>query len=404
MDLKKNEAIVKLGIARTLLISSFFTLRSTDSLLEHFHSEDDLHRVNHLLYKAKTRYETLKVILGEAAPYSVIRDMEYALVKSFKEYYEGVSEIIHLQDWNLAEYEEINNEYHDAYFGEVDLDDLRSCVTISKKMSAFIPRLARETNFPNAYSKALLLARKVLNSIKLSVPNDEKVVRKITFSPGFTQAGIGLLSYFSEIISKKYPEMEVSVSIQQNGNTVTMSITHPDGKREEITHTLNNYGLVLTGKLNPEDLLEDKIQVLALRHKLEITKMEVSQVKEILKLERDNSKKRIETLETEVDSLKSIVGVSMQANQSTQEKLVDLFRLNIETNSENISLKRIGELSAAITERNEPKAELILDDMSTNEPMTFQKLNKLITEGAISGVIGNSAFSWLVAIINSLPK
>ena len=183
-----------------------------------------------------------------------------------------------------------------------------------------------------------------------------------------------------------------------------MTITHPDGKQEEIVHTLNNYGLVLTGKLQPEELFEDNIQVLALKHKLEMAKMEVSQVKEILELERNGSKSRIDALESEVESLRNLVGQRMQANESTQYKLIELFASHIEASKENVSLCAIQELGFAISERDAAKAELILDDMNIKEPELFEKLNTLITEGAISGVVGNSAFSWLQAIIASLPK
>jgi len=400
---KKSETFTKLKAARNLVVSCFFILRNSNSFLEFFNDQDDIHKVNGLLYKAKTRFETLKVVF-EAAPESLIHDMEYALVKSFQEYYESVYAVINQQNWDFREFEDINNKYIEEYFGDIKFDDFETFGPISKNSARFYQNLANETNGANAYYESLLIAKEVLNSINLTSPSHKKVVREITFPPEFTQAGIGLLSYFSSIIEKKYPDMDVSISIQQIGNTVTLSITHPDGRQEEIVHTLNNYGLVLSGKLSPEDILEDKIQVLALKHKLELAKMEVSQAKDIMELERHGSNKRIETLESEVDTLKSIVGMSMQSNETTQQKLLDLFAAHIETSSENVSLSAIRELGLAISERNSPKAELILDDMNTKDPKLFSRLNKFIAEGAISGVIGNSAYSWLLTIIASLPK
>ncbi len=403
MEYKNDESFVKLRVARNLLVSSFYSLRNSASLLDYFHDEKDLDRVNHLLHKAKTRFETYKGVL-EAAPKSIVNDMAGALIESFIEYYQSVREIVLQQSWEFSEYEGINNKYFENYFGAIDFDDFNSYKVISKKSMRFYHKLANDTNGANAYFESILIAGKVLSSIRLTKPSSLKVVREITFPPEFTQAGVGLLSYFSTIIDRKYPNIEVAVSIQQRGNTVTMTITHPDGKQEEIVHTLNNYGLVLTGKLQPEELFEDNIQVLALKHKLEMAKMEVSQVKEILELERNGSKSRIDALESEVESLRNLVGQRMQANESTQYKLIELFASHIEASKENVSLCAIQELGFAISERDAAKAELILDDMNIKEPELFEKLNTLITEGAISGVVGNSAFSWLQAIIASLPK
>ncbi|NDL72217.1 hypothetical protein, partial [Vreelandella alkaliphila] len=274
----------------------------------------------------------------------------------------------------------------------------------SKNSSKFYSKLAAETNGANAYLQSLLVAQKVLEKISFANSRQSKIVREITFPPELTQAGIGLLSYFSTIIEKKYPDMEITVSIQQSGNTVTMTITHPDGRQDEIVHTLNGYGLVLIGKKSAEEILEDKIQVLALKHKLEIAKMEVSQVKEILELERQGSNTRISSLESEVKNLRDLVGTEMQFSKSVQNKFIDLISSYIDMSNQNVPIRAIQELGSAISERNASKAELILDDMSEKEPALFEKINKLIAEGAVAGVIGNSAYSWLVTVIAGLPK
>lgn len=378
-------------------------MKNSSELLSFFVCQDDFNRVNNFLYKAKTRFETLKGVL-ETAPKFIKDDMANALILSFKDYYSAIREVVDRQNWCFQEFEDTNSEFIKFYFGNLDFDDSESYALDSKNSSKFYSKLAAETNGANAYLQSLLVAQKVLENISFANSRQAKIVREITFPPELTQAGIGLLSYFSTIIEKKYPDMEITVSIQQSGNTVTMTITHPDGRQDEIVHTLNSYGLVLIGKKSAEEILEDKIQVLALKHKLEIAKMEVSQVKEILELERQGSNTRISSLESEVKNLRDLVGTEMQFSKSVQNKFIDLISSYIDMSNQNVPIRAIQELGSAISERNASKAELILDDMSEKEPALFEKINKLIAEGAVAGVIGNSAYSWLVTVIAGLPK
>src|SRR5262249_18064385 len=68
-------------------------------------------------------------------------------------------------------------------------------------------------------------SRVILGLLKHSAREDLPAIeRAIEFPPEYKQAGIGILSYFSEVLAKKYPNEDIRVSILQAGNKVTLRI------------------------------------------------------------------------------------------------------------------------------------------------------------------------------------
>src|SRR5207253_2625761 len=81
----------------------------------------------------------------------------------------------------------------------------------------------------------------------------ERIVRSIQFPPAFHKAGMQILGHFSSVIQQKYPDTNVKIAIEQQGMLVRMIIDTPDGMRDIIEETLNEYGQVMAGKMKPED-------------------------------------------------------------------------------------------------------------------------------------------------------
>lgn len=108
----------------------------------------------------------------------------------------------------------------------------------------------------------------------VSLPSD-RIKRSIQFAPEYHQAGVAVLSYFSEIVRQKYPGKPVSVQITQQDRTVTMEIETPDGLREQVEATLNDYGEVIVGGRKPEELLTSDLDVLKLKNKLALANAEI---------------------------------------------------------------------------------------------------------------------------------
>lgn len=104
------------------------------------------------------------------------------------------------------------------------------------------------------------------------------VERVIEFPRDLYQAGVGVLSYFGEVLKQKHPDIKAKVRIEQDGNIVRMTIDAPDGTKEVIEKTLQDFALVVTNQAPPEALLDTKLHVHALTSKLMMAEMEVRQV------------------------------------------------------------------------------------------------------------------------------
>ena len=149
--------------------------------------------------------------------------------------------------------------------------------------------------------------------------NVSRVERSIEFPPEYWEAGTSILSYFSRILSVKYPSKKIKVRIEQEGLMLRMVIDTPTGEREEIEKTLEEYGLVVTGKLPLESFLSDPFEAMALKNKLEIADLELRQTRKLLDFTRDNSQQRIESLEVQVNKLHSIIEKGLQSGDHVFE-------------------------------------------------------------------------------------
>ena len=114
-----------------------------------------------------------------------------------------------------------------------------------------------------------------------SDPGYAKIVREIEFPPEHKQAGLHILSYFHEILSKKYPDIPVKFSIGQEAETIRMTIETPEGTKELIEKTLEDYGEVVNNRKTPEEFLSNPKDVLELRLQLNSAFTQIANLKEI---------------------------------------------------------------------------------------------------------------------------
>jgi hypothetical protein len=151
------------------------------------------------------------------------------------------------------------------------------------------------------------------NQPKAEIEDTLPIERSIEFPSEYWEAGTSILSYFNRILNVKYPNKKIKVKIEQEGLILRMIIDTPNGQKEEIEKALDDYGKVVTGKLQPEDLLDDPFEVMALKNKLEIAELELRQTRKLLNFTRNNSQGRIESLEIQVDKLHSIIEKGLQS-------------------------------------------------------------------------------------------
>ncbi|MDY6986952.1 MAG: response regulator [Thermodesulfobacteriota bacterium] len=185
-----------------------------------------------------------------------------------------------------------------AYFA-VDQSTLNAYIASSYRKGRFsvlsLVRFSFEIYSVSDYVKRLREGGYELLHHARGGPNS--IVRSIEFEPQYHQSGISILSYFGTILTKKYPDKEVKIRIEQDGLKVTMIIETLEGDKEVIEKTLMDYGLVITGKMPPETLIDDPLTVLELRSELRIANARI-----------ENQRELLEYKDAEIGNLRETVG------------------------------------------------------------------------------------------------
>lgn len=230
----------------------------------------------------------------------------------------------------------------------------------------------------------------------MEIIDAETVIRRtITFEPHQIQAGIGLLSYFSEVLKQKCSQANSKVSIEQDGVKVKLIIKSDSGTEHNVEALLNEYGEVLNGTRAPEQFMTDQVQLLSLQSKLDMAAMEVKHQQNILALTKANYNQRIVSLEDQVAGLRHILSESIISHRIAQEqvsKLIDKYGSNSDVELELLSLAK------ALDERTEnvqkEELERIVKQLHTDNPKLAAEFLSLL-KGPLEGVVGNVIYSWL---------
>lgn len=230
----------------------------------------------------------------------------------------------------------------------------------------------------------------------LEVIDADTVIRRtITFEPHQMQAGVSLLSYFSEVLKQKCSESKSNVSIEQDGDKVRLTIKSEAGMEHKVEALLNEYGEVLNGSMPAEQFMTDQIQLLSLKRKLDMAALEVKHQQDILALTKTSYEKRIVTLEEQVSGLRQILSDSIISHRLAQEqvsKLIDKYGGGSEVELELISLARKLDERAADIQKVE--LERLMKQLYTQNPKMATEF-LLLLKGPLEGVIGNIIYSWV---------
>lgn len=172
------------------------------------------------------------------------------------------------------------------------------------------------------------------------------VDRCIEFPPEYYHAGVNILSFFSTYISEQYPNEKAKVRIEQKDNVVRLIIETEDGKTEIIEKALEEYQLIVSGKITPESVTNSDKLVLELKNELRIAKYRVESQHDIIQLQ-----------DSRIDKLMEIVGNGLVAKQTLS---VD-FHPNISTTT-NVSINQ--NISLAIGNLTELKDIIPKEDVA----------------------------------------
>lgn len=211
--------------------------------------------------------------------------------------------------------------------------------------------------------------------------NSEKVIldKSIEFPPEFRQAGLGILNYFGEIVREKYPDTNAKIRIEQDGTKVRMVIEADDGSREVIEKALEEYELVVTGKIPPEEIFENKAKLLELKNELRIAEARIESQRDIIEYQKEDIK-----------DLKQLFKASLLSNSSSGVNLTVSPNINI-SSSYSTSLSVVCGLNEALDD-----IQFLLESRSSDPEMSF-RLNDLyeavdnVDQNASAEVVRSSA-------------
>ncbi|MCP4108140.1 MAG: TIR domain-containing protein [Desulfobacteraceae bacterium] len=160
------------------------------------------------------------------------------------------------------------------------------------------------------------------NELLLIKQNENLITRSIEFPPEYRQAGISILNYFGTVLRKKYPDCEAKIRIEQDGLRVTMIIDPVKGDREVIEKVLDEYGLVVTGKMLLEDYTDDRLLKIELENKLALAKIEVENQKRLLQYQDEQLKDKSEESakkDIQIDRLLSLLESGLKSEAKEQD-------------------------------------------------------------------------------------
>lgn len=127
---------------------------------------------------------------------------------------------------------------------------------------------------------------------------NENVVmnRSIEFPPEYYQAGLGILSYFHKVLKEKFPNTESTVKIIQEGLVVKMIIETRDGDRHIVEKVLEEYDLIIKGKIMPEEYFDSAAQILELKNELRIAQLRIESQSELLAYKENKIEKLLDMI------------------------------------------------------------------------------------------------------------
>lgn len=406
MNQDRDKLIYQLKILRTLVIGSYGQVINVGSGVRNLWQTTDIARLSNLTHKMKTRGDSVKVLVQTVDDGAVSGPAVIALSESVLNYpfliKAVVSELI--GDERINEYADICYPQIRQFNAELAGNVLAGNATLTADANRLITVLRLLAPPDVALYYSVVAACNFAKGIKVDTSGLARIVRELKFPAEYQQAGLSILNYFSAILDDKYPGIPVEVSIQQHQDRVKLVITLPDGSQDVVEKLLTEYGLVVAGKISPQEFIPDQLRALALQQKLELAQMEVRQTRDLLRLQEQYSSARIASLEQDVKNLYSLLGQEVTSRDELQRGFV---QLSLQSKSDQlhqqlgILLERLGD---AIESRDEQHARVLLEDIREADPDVFSKVSMYLYDAATTGVIGCYAFDWIKVILNGFPK
>lgn len=261
----------------------------------------------------------------------------------------------------------------------------------------------RDKEFLRAQAELVRLQNEVA-SLRQNSGDENPIVKSIEFDEEAYQAGVSILSYFSTIVKQKYPKTKVKVRIEQEHRTVRLIVQTPDGEKEKVERTLEEYGLVVIGQMQPEDLLPNKLQEMQLRHKLDLATIEVSHTKNLLAYQSESHKKEIEQIKGEVAFLKEQIYEAFKRESHARGILLKIIESHaVEGDAKSAVIKLSETIEGEIIEKDKEIIFELLSIIQAKNPPAFEAVKNYLI-ASFGGATGNLLASWLPMFFATLSR
>ncbi|RNC79376.1 MAG: hypothetical protein ED557_14940 [Balneola sp.] len=130
----------------------------------------------------------------------------------------------------------------------------------------------------------------------------ETFSRSIEFEPEHFDFGAEVLRYFGTYLREKYPDEKPRVRIEQQERIVKLFVNTESGEEEVVEKAFNEYGLMMSGAVKPDQYFNDPILIAKYENKIDLLNHELVSMQRIIKLQENNLEKFMKLLEKSVSS------------------------------------------------------------------------------------------------------
>lgn len=229
-----------------------------------------------------------------------------------------------------------------------------------------------------------------------------EVVRSIEFAPHQASAGLSILSYFGEIIKQKHSDVNANFKIEQLSNSVVLTIETVNGHIEKLEKTLDEYGEVIIGTKSPSQFLQNELNAQKLELKLETAALEIRHNERLLLMYQEQNsdyKLRLDRVEEQLFSLQKSLSDGLSSTNKSMASLISKQEQLPNGLIETINEFKNREIPDEVSELIKSKVE----ELYQNDRKGFLSFSDLVKNG-VYGVVGNSMYSFLIQLINTVPK
>lgn len=231
----------------------------------------------------------------------------------------------------------------------------------------------------------------------------QHIVRSMVFPEVYTQSGIALLHYFSRIVQLTHPDIDMEISVTQEGEGVTLSIEVAESDYKTVDEALENYGLALKGSMPLNAILSDPNHLMEWKQKLDLSALEVKITRDLMESPDTPHSQDIEALAEDAKTLHNLVGDGVSGLNALSVVIGSILEEDRhQINDALLLIQR--KLSVKLTEEDEEEVKEALETILKHEPEIFEQIHDVVSGKTVSGGAADSLMSWIATLSGVMPR